>query len=634
MTLDDGPKIVLPDGFQDKSGIYMPSSFDIAPNVAVPPELLPRPDLLVVGRAGAPSFYDQIFAYATQEELGLETTSADDIVAITREIGFWPSMRFLSRLQRDLWNVRTDQEGQVALLKQWFEGSRFEDRAVAWLGQEEQRVLFSEQQIFALQRLVLLNARDGDVDEPHSPEEFVLLLMALVAAPGTLLTTEDDLRNEGPSAISDERWMRLFVGHGGFIGRGSLRNELGRAFRLYLEIASSETAKDHHDYCPVEEWLNGEYGLSFEELQAFALALHTGSKMLDENELPTLIDASYFATTLLADKAQQGLDVLSEPREWYSERFANSQTDSRRAAFEITPFLQQPALRQPDGKVMPFAPRAIEAWISATGNYYRLFDIARAKGSSARKRFTRFNGVLVENYVTETATRAYPPRPTHKTIWLPGTVLCEQTYTGRGGERRTPDVAIDQTPDLLLIEVTSSRLTERSVVDADPDAVQKDIEKVLVDKIEQLGSAIADIRDGVATLPGIEMATIERIWPLIVSSEGVFQTPTLWAYIEEAVTSSLEQPKVQPLTLLDLEDVEELFGLVASGYSILDVLRAKTTDAWRERELAVWLGATRPEAAATSPIARENLDKAFDSAVETLFTEEAIEEHRSRLAGS
>jgi hypothetical protein len=625
----DGPRIVLPSGFEDRSGLYLPSSFEAVPqDVVLPPEFRPRVDLLVVGQP--PSFYDQIYAYATEEEIGFDATPADVVVAITEQVKFWPSMRLLSRLQRDLWGVRLDQKGQIAILNRFFGGSTFETHATRWVRHGDQRVLFSEQQIFALQRLVLLNGLEGDVDEPHTPEEYAALLAALVAVPGSILGAQSAIGDE-PAPVEDERWMRLFVGHGGFVGRGALRNELGRAFRLYGDSALRDALQDHQDFCPIDEWLIDQYGLSFVEMQAMGFALHAGSKMLNVDELPTLIDGSYFTTTLLADKAKKGLDALSESREWYLERFAASQSDKRRAAFEITPFLQRPALRQPDGKVMPFAPRALEAWMGATGNYYRLFDIARDKGSATRKTFTRFNGLLVEAYVHEIVERAYPPRAQHPSIWLPGAVHREQVYKATSGEGRTPDVAIDLTPDLVLLEVTSSRLTERSVVDADPEAVRKDIEKVVTDKIEQLGAAIVDIRAGVAQLPGIDISAVERIWPLIVISEGVFQTPTLWAYIAEAVEESLTQPNVQPLTLLDLEDVEELFGLIVDGQSMVEVLRAKTSGQWAQLELALWLRASQSGAAERSPIAREHVDAAFDPVVQALFTDEAIEEHRARL---
>jgi hypothetical protein len=625
----DRPTIILPDGFQDRSGLYLPS--EVSPAIAsvdLPAELRPRIDLIVAGRL--PGFLDQVLAYATEAELGFDPMSADDILAITKQVPFWPSMRFLSRFQRDLWNVRDDQDGQRVLLARWFGGSNFATRGEAWMGQEPRRVVFSEQQLFALQRLIVLNALDGPVDADHTQEEYVALVAALVAIPGSVLTLGVDVADD-LAPVDDEQWMRFFVGQGGFVGRGALRNELGRAARLYGEIATSSDAQNHHAFCPLDEWLVDAYGLSFDELQAFAFALHAGSKMGETEELPNLVDASYFKTSLLAGKAQQALDTLSAPREWYVERFAKTQDDPRRAAFEITPFLQRPALRQPDGKVMPIAPRALEGWMGATGNHYRYFDVARDKGDATRNRYTTFGGWLLETYACECVERAYPPKP-DSSIWLPGAVHRDFPYEARGGERRTPDVGIDLTPDLILIEVTSSRLTEKSIVDADPDAVRADIQKVVTEKISQLGDRIADIRERAVEYPNVEIDQIERIWPIVVSTEGLFQTPTLWAYIRPVVEGSLGQPKVQPLTLFDIEDLEDFLGLVMGGHSAVDILRDKTTEQWRELEFSVWFrGSGSQRYPEDSPLARAQFEAAADRAVHLLFGAEAVAKHRAQL---
>jgi hypothetical protein len=614
-----GPRIIVPDGFRDKSGLILPSNIpSFLPGLDLPADLQPRIDLIVAGRL--PAFVDQVFAYVTEGELGFEPMPPERVVEITREVPFWPSMLFLSRFQRDLWEVREDASAQIALLNHWFGGSDFATRAEPWVKDEPQRVLFSEQQIFALQRLIVLNARDGDPEAAFSDEEWIALVAALFAVPGSLLSPGVDV--DEAASVEDEQWMRFFVGHGGLVGRGALRNEFGRAHRLYEEIAASPDAHEQPAYCPLDEWLVERYGLGFEALQAVALALHAGSKMIETEEPPTLVDASYFAPTLLAEKAAAGLEALSAPREWYVERFSETQDDPRRVAFEITPFLQRPAVRLPSGKVMPIAPRALEAWMGAGGNYYRYFDLARDKGDATREQFSVFNGWLVETYACESVERAYPPKPPSQ-VWLPGTVHRDIPYAAKGGERRTPDCVIDLTPELVVIEVTSSRLTEKSVVDADPDAVRADVQKVLIDKIRQLGNRIEDLREGVATLPGVQMEQIDRIWPIVISSDGLFQTPTLWAYIGPTVESDLSQPKVQPLTLFDIEDLEELMGLVLADHSLVDILRDKTSNQWRERELAAWFRGSGiyPDA---SPLARRQFEDATDSAVRVLFGDEAV----------
>lgn len=478
-----GPRIILPGGYQTESGLYLPSQLPVVPAAAdVPPELRPEAELIVV--AQAPSFIDQVWAFATQEELGLDPTPLEVVLQTVREIPFWPAMKMLARFQRDLWPARTDPGGQLELARRYFgPNSRFTARATAFLAGGDRRALFSEQQLFALQKLLLMYAKNSDPEQEFANDEYGWLNVALAAVPGSLLgPPAEEVAEAEERGISDETWLRLFVGHGGFIGRGSIKHELARVHLLYVVAANAESAKTHSDYCPIDQWTTETFGLSFLELQAAGFSLWAGSRMGDVDATPVLIEPSYFQPTAIDDRAELALDALSAPREWYRDHFFRSERDMRRLAFEITPFLQRPALRFEDGRVMPFAPRALEGWLGATGAYYRLFDLALAIDSSTRERFTRFNGYLVEQHVLALAEQAHPAS-SRSALWVPK-AIGEQVLRTREGESRTPDVALDYGRDLILIEVTSGRPTTQSIVDADPDAIRKDIEKLLVAAIE------------------------------------------------------------------------------------------------------------------------------------------------------
>lgn len=161
--------------------------------------------------------------------------------------------------------------------------------------------------------------------------------------------------------------------------------------------------------------------------------------------------------------------------------------------------------------------------------------------------------------------------------------------------------------------------------------VRADTQKVLTEKIEQLGARILDLREGVVQLPKFDIDQVERIWPIVISSEGLFQTPTLWAYIRPSVEKALAQPKVQPLTLFDVEDLEEFIGLVLAGHSAVDILRDKTTEQWRELELSAWFrGSGRRRYPDDSPLARAQFEAAADRAVHILFGAEAVAAHRGK----
>src|SRR5438477_13086052 len=95
-----GPRIILPGGYQSESGLYLPTQLPVVPAAAdVPTELRPGAELMVV--AQAPSFIDQVWVFATQEELGLEPTPLEVVLRTVHEIPFWPAMKMLARFQRD-----------------------------------------------------------------------------------------------------------------------------------------------------------------------------------------------------------------------------------------------------------------------------------------------------------------------------------------------------------------------------------------------------------------------------------------------------------------------------------------------------------------------------------------------------
>ena len=58
--------------------------------------------------------------------------------------------------------------------------------------------------------------------------------------------------------------------------------------------------------------------------------------------------------------------------------------------------------------------------------------------------------------------------------------------------------------------------------------------------------------------------------------------------IDRALVGALDQPRVQPLTLLDTADYEWLMGQAAAGASVVEILRRKTAPLWRRRDLRNW----------------------------------------------
>ncbi len=205
------------------------------------------------------------------------------------------------------------------------------------------------------------------------------------------------------------------------------------------------------------------------------------------------------------------------------------------------------------------------------------------------ERFRRFNGWLQERYLRQ-VTHVAHPYPRRRFLAGSGRVSGDQPYkiTGRG-ELRTSDVAIDLGLDLVLVEVTTKRMTQRSLVEGDIEAVIADVRAMVVKKMRQLARVVADLNSGDAEISGVSFDLVERVWPIVVVPDGLFHTPTLWAWVNEHSDGCLETPpgrkaQFQPLILVDAEEYEVMMALVEGGASLTKILEAKTNQVWRDRD--------------------------------------------------
>ncbi|MGH3429538.1 MAG: hypothetical protein ACRDQZ_18550, partial [Mycobacteriales bacterium] len=374
-------------------------------------------------------------------------TSPDAVVELAAGLPFWPAIQRLCVWQRHLWHGRQDAARQIELAAEIYGQTEFLEASRRFIATHPRSVILSEQQLFAVQRLLIQHAASRPLDADWGIPEQGQLALLIQAVPGSILGSQLERDAETVPSLEDERWLRFFVGHGGLASRRRFANELGRAVRLYGEMAADETSRADHEFVDLHGWLVEEFGLTFEQLVAVGLSVYAGSNAYLVDQSPVLLDAGYFASTQFIDRADAGIAAISADRSWYQARFAEMTGDERREAFEIFPFLSRPALCQPDGKILPLSPRALEAWTGATGFYYRLFEIARSKGDKTRRRFTGFHGRLLERYLVNLARTALPP--VDSPVFVPGQVHGDYPYPTRSGEMRTPDVLIDFGADLV-----------------------------------------------------------------------------------------------------------------------------------------------------------------------------------------
>jgi hypothetical protein len=85
-----------------------------------------------------------------------------------------------------------------------------------------------------------------------------------------------------------------------------------------------------------------------------------------------------------------------------------------------------------------------------------------------------------------------------------------------------------------------------------------------------------------AAAPEVDLSRVQRIWPVVLSAGAISQTEMLWDYVRGQSTGMLAQAKVQPVTLLDPQDFEQLTGLVEAGPDLSAILTGKSTEPYRD----------------------------------------------------
>lgn len=508
-------------------------------------------------------------AYVDEKIVDLELSTIEMQIERVQTLPFELTAIVLSKIATHADHVRWNHERELELARELYGTTPIWKQFEALVRNRGMQA-FGEQHFVALMRLLVLHGADAP-EIAHSLDDFQWVRMSRsIIAMGTI----NDAHLAGDR--SAEGWLAYLVQNGAYNHHEPALEAMGRAWALFAELPTLPGLADHRDAVPIEEWLAEQtFGLTLDQQFAIGFALLASANALDDNRQAN--DRNVIGDDRVASVAESvGVELdkleaaLSAGRDWYREQFSKTTGDG--AAWDRVPFEQRPFLRLSDGRLCLWHVRFLMSWLTE-GIHYRLLDAARRHKKVDQ--YTRYLGALTERYGLEVVRDAHAgPRKVGA-----GVVHGEQPYGGRRGkERKTPDVAIDWGPDLVLIEVASRRLQLASRRGGDPDVIRSDLDLMLGDKIEQLGRRVADLTNpkSGARIPGVDITTVHRIWPIVVTGAGLLENEILWDYMDEHSAQLRSTARVQPLTLLDLADLELLAGLVEHGHTVVELLDRKT----------------------------------------------------------
>lgn len=564
------PRIHTVDWHRAGSGLWLPRSDERAARLALQVGTSLSGEAVLAPLKRLPSAFEQVGVFVDEHALGIQPLAPTDVEALMSLVGFEPAVWGLAAVLRTIDNVDRTPAAQLALARKIYADDHVVALIADALNARRGDVVLAEQQLVALARLAILVARPLEMSDAADANGEALE-RAILASGSLVMSDQERLTGDAPDELE---LTSTLLQIGAFCAREPLAEALGRTAYLFGDRARSPAARARHDYVDL-----AALGHDVETQLALGLVAlgHTDALSGSLDDLRPGVLAPDWIEVVAGAVGVPTEDVaamLTANRGWYADSFTAIETaldlsdEAARAGWNRVPFETRPFLRLASGQLLLWSPGALTAWMT-DGVYHRFHDAAKSCGRDDD--FRTFYGWLVEDYVREVLREAHPgSRPPGA-----GRVLDEIDYSTPRGERRSPDVAVDLGPDLVLSEVASGRLTLPTRVVGTPEKVFNNLENIVLSKARQLSRRIDDFLDDRLVYPDVSPQHVERIWPVLVTGTGLLMNEALANRIRDDLGDHLRQPRVQYLTILDLADVEQLCALVERGHSVAEVLGRK-----------------------------------------------------------
>jgi hypothetical protein len=580
------PGIEEPDWWLNGAGIWLPSTLHPLRGSTSGPaiQLVVYQGGLAIAAKRSDTF--EMAAYATATALGLEPSAFEELEARVSGLPRESCLVILSEVLARLWRIGHDPRRHLDLAQAFFGPTPALERLIRFVVAGPSRVVFSEQGLVALQRLLLLHGQDGPVRE-LTDDELISLRWAVLAVADLIGPGEDEL----PSATPRD-WLAYLTQNMAFNARDNIGNALARTWAIYVELADELGPTDVPTYAPINDWMTDRFGLDARRQLAIGFLLYAHTAIDDQEQAskgvvnPALIEDAANRMELTAAEANAACDLLVAPAAWYREQFQTSTS----AAFSwgLVPMAQRPFLRLSNDALLLLSPRALHSWLTS-GVHYRLLDAAKAKaGKKGVSTFTAYAGHLVERYVLDLVRSAHPePR-----LPAAGKVYGERKY---GNGAATSDVIVSYPTEMVLLEVSSPRLSTKTLVGGDQNAVRDELWRIVGGRIGQLRRVIEALKPAERTqkpkaeIEGLDGTKTARFRPVVVTVAQLGLHPPLDDFLTEVQPQTLQRPDIEPLEILDLEDLEALIGMVEGGITLAELLRRKQRAVGNGTAVAGWL---------------------------------------------
>ena len=512
------------------------------------------------GNTGVLRYVNEYMAVDDYLELGSESYRRDLLVKvlnthsrdeILRALGMLALIVDRKELHDDLINSYID------FLNALPAPSSASERFTNSLSQKGKRSFLVRQFILAAFRLALGTPEASLGKSPLPALTHAILLTHLLAmeSPRRLATPSNDSFGGLPEDLATEM-IRNQV----FYNSEDLAAAVNRTVQLWR--THGPAASDHLNGREPSEIFKTATGVEIEDFMAIGLAIYLFGKSWNPQTQGIAL-AQDFGTNMPANVHSMVIEHLALDKEGFSQKFQGFNQ-----SWNFRPFEDFPLLKIENTLVIIDMSSLLERFTS--GLYWFAFNHLRdAEGDAGRNSWGKAWGQMVESYSEELLQSLAPT-----TFYNQTSQYTEEDLKIAYPKQKRADVVIDFGSTFGIFEIVSGRLTVPTRIDGSLTALTKDIEKIVLEKIRQLNRSALDLIVGEERLTGISVSLPRRMQPVLIAGGGFPVSVPTMRYIREwcQANSMLQHPLIDPLAIIELDELEILAGLAENGHSPIELL--------------------------------------------------------------
>jgi hypothetical protein len=435
------------------------------------------------------------------------------------------------------------------------------ERRLGGTGSFRRDAVFHHEQLLAVASLALLRGGDGDPGPLSAADRHRL---------GLLLLHINHHLSTGPGLAPDSDEILGHTARALRLGEAEALPDLAaRYFELFGERALTAHAEGTLTYDLAADFVNA-YSIdpiTFMGLGVLVLVPWVGAADLG-TAAASLVDIGRAVAkrvdTLGLRPATDAL--LSADRAWFQERLSLGPLSTA----DYLPLYERPFLRLADGGLLPMNWRLIMERAYG-GVYWALHGLYRNRGGAqgVQDWVGQLGRSVYEPYVHDRLRGVYSRRdPAQVKYLIEGEV---PPYRRHGRVVSGADGYLREGRALVVLELTASAPPAAVLMGGDGARVTAALDRLLFGrkgKFTQLDRVIGDLLTNRLSLPGVDLAAIDVIIPLLITASELPQFPTIWYRVRrswEAAGLFAFGDRVGAPQLMNFEELEALEAALESG---------------------------------------------------------------------